>query len=211
MQKPDSLIFDMDGTLWDAVDSYVWIWNEAFRQLNLSKSFTREEMLAHMGKQTDVLIAECVEGEPNPVDIPTVYNAVFGLQERTMPLLGGKLYEGVRQGLELLSKEYKIFVLSNCESFGARQFLEYTKLDEFITDSLTFGETRLPKALNMELLKNRHQLQNPVYIGDTDSDRVQTEMAGLPFVYVNYGFGQAQRSDLEFSDFKSLTEHFLNL
>lgn len=211
MQKPDSLIFDMDGTLWDAVDSYVWIWNEGFRQLNLSKRFTREEMITYMGKQPDELIAECVKGEPNPVDIPTVYKTVFGLQERTMPLLGGTLYEGVRHGIELLSQKYKIFVLSNCESYGARQFLEYSKLNEFITDSLTFGETRLPKALNMELLKSRHQLEAPVYIGDTESDRVQTEIAGLPFVYVNYGFGKAHKSDLEFSDFKTLTDHFLSL
>ena len=26
-EKFDSLIFDMDGTLWDAVDSYCEIWN----------------------------------------------------------------------------------------------------------------------------------------------------------------------------------------
>ena len=210
MQKPDSLIFDMDGTLWDAVDSYVWIWNEGFRQLNLSKRFTREEMIGYMGKQPDELIAKCVEGEQN-ADIRKVYDTVFGLQQQTMPLLGGNLYQGVREGIEHLSKKYKLFLLSNCESYGARQFLEITKLGPLFTDSLTFGETRLPKALNMQLLKTRHQLQNPVYIGDTDSDRIQTEMAGLPFVYVNYGFGKAQKADLEFHDFPSLSEHFLSL
>ena len=28
-RKYDSLLFDMDGTLWDAVDSYCAIWNAA--------------------------------------------------------------------------------------------------------------------------------------------------------------------------------------
>lgn len=211
MQKPDSLIFDMDGTLWDAVDSYVWIWNEGFRQLNLTKRFTREEMITYMGKQPDELIAECVKDEQCEVNIQQVYQTVFGLQQHTMPLLGGKLYEGVREGLETLSKEYKLFVLSNCESYGVHQFLEYTKLTHLMTDTITFGETRLPKALNLQLLKTRHRLENPVYIGDTDSDRLQTELAGIPFVYVNYGFGTAARSALEFSDFEELTSHFLSL
>ena len=28
----DALIFDMDGTLWDAVDTYAEIWNMAFER-----------------------------------------------------------------------------------------------------------------------------------------------------------------------------------
>ncbi|HEX3385818.1 MAG TPA: hypothetical protein VHS53_11545 [Mucilaginibacter sp.] len=33
MQTPDSLIFDMDGTLWDAVDTYAASWNIVFAEL----------------------------------------------------------------------------------------------------------------------------------------------------------------------------------
>ena len=35
MQKPDSLIFDMDGTLWDAVDTYARSWNDVFGELGI--------------------------------------------------------------------------------------------------------------------------------------------------------------------------------
>ena len=28
--KPDALVLDMDGTLWDAVDTYTLCWNKAF-------------------------------------------------------------------------------------------------------------------------------------------------------------------------------------
>jgi len=35
MQKPDSLIFDMDGTLWDAVDTYAASWNLVFNELGI--------------------------------------------------------------------------------------------------------------------------------------------------------------------------------
>ena len=35
-EKVDSLIFDMDGTLWDAMKSYAEVWNVAFRELGLA-------------------------------------------------------------------------------------------------------------------------------------------------------------------------------
>lgn len=210
MNKPDSLIFDMDGTLWDAVDSYVWIWNEGFRQLNIPKTFTRQEMTGMMGKQPNELIEQCLEGTKG-IEIQLVYDTIFGLQEKVMPLLGGKLYDGVREGIEKLSEHYKLFMLSNCESSGIRQFLEYTKLAPYFIDSLNFGETKLPKALNMQLLISRHQLTTPVYVGDTESDRIQTEQAGLPFVFVNYGFGHTQHYNLQFENFRELTTYFIGL
>lgn len=210
MNKPDALIFDMDGTLWDAVDSYVWIWNEGFRQLNIERRFTREDMVGMMGLQPDVIIEQCMEGNTQ-ADVKTVYDTIFGLQEKTMPMLGGKLYDGVREGLQQLASKYKLILLSNCESYGARQFLEYTGMKDLFVDSLTFGETRLPKSLNIELLKMRHQLANPVYIGDTDSDRKQSDLAGVPFIFVEYGFGNTDSYACSFDRFEELTAYFLGL
>ncbi len=37
MQKPDSLIFDMDGTLWDAVDTYAHSWNVVFSEMGIAQ------------------------------------------------------------------------------------------------------------------------------------------------------------------------------
>ncbi|MBQ7851826.1 MAG: HAD hydrolase-like protein [Muribaculaceae bacterium] len=42
-QKFDSIIFDMDGTLWDAVDSYCKIWDKTFNQMNIDAPITRRD------------------------------------------------------------------------------------------------------------------------------------------------------------------------
>jgi phosphoglycolate phosphatase len=47
MQKPDSLIFDMDGTLWDAVDTYAHSWNVVFSELGIDKTITRDVLAGH--------------------------------------------------------------------------------------------------------------------------------------------------------------------
>ncbi len=40
MLKPDSLIFDMDGTLWDNVNSYEIVWNRALEILGYDTRVT---------------------------------------------------------------------------------------------------------------------------------------------------------------------------
>lgn len=208
--RPDALIFDMDGTLWDAVDSYVWIWNEAFRQLDIERTFTREQMVGMMGKQFDEIINECMP-DSEAQDVKKAYNKIAELQKISMPLLGGKLYENVKDGIISLSKKYKIFILSNCESYGIQQFIDYTGLNDYIIDHISFGETRMPKAMNMHFLKAKHSLQNPIYIGDTDSDAKQSKNAGIPFALVTYGFGNCENPDLKFDDFSSLRTYFESL
>ncbi|WP_369124785.1 HAD family hydrolase, partial [Mucilaginibacter sp. 10I4] len=49
MQKPDSLIFDMDGTLWDAVDTYAHSWNVVFAELGIDKTITRDVLAGMVG------------------------------------------------------------------------------------------------------------------------------------------------------------------
>ncbi len=49
MQKPDSLIFDMDGTLWDAVDTYAGSWNLVFIELGIDINVSRELLAQLVG------------------------------------------------------------------------------------------------------------------------------------------------------------------
>ena len=59
-QKFDSLIFDMDGTLWDAVDSYCKIWNVTFEQMGLSQTVSRQELLECMGKPINEIFKKSI-------------------------------------------------------------------------------------------------------------------------------------------------------
>ena len=44
----DAYIFDMDGTLWDAVDSYAAIWNTTIVQLGVQvPPVTRQKLVAY--------------------------------------------------------------------------------------------------------------------------------------------------------------------
>ncbi|MDE6120902.1 MAG: HAD hydrolase-like protein, partial [Muribaculaceae bacterium] len=54
MTQFDSYIFDMDGTLWDAVDSYCAIWNATIAQMGIDvPEVTRPKLESMMGTPID--------------------------------------------------------------------------------------------------------------------------------------------------------------
>ena len=59
--KYDSIIFDMDGTLWDAVDSYCKIWDKTFEQMGYSQTVSREELLKCMGMPINEIFQQVVK------------------------------------------------------------------------------------------------------------------------------------------------------
>lgn len=45
----DGILFDLDGTLWDAVDSICTAWNQGFEECGLPPRLTSEEIRSCMG------------------------------------------------------------------------------------------------------------------------------------------------------------------
>jgi phosphoglycolate phosphatase len=210
MQKPDSLIFDMDGTLWDAADTYAESWNRVFEKLKIERVMAREELLERIGWEGAKVMA-AIFPEFNDDQRAAAYDAVNDLRRELIPQIGGILYDGVLDGLKQLSEKYKLFILSNCGQGIIRVFIDWADIDDVITDELAYGVNRMPKHHNIKLLTDAHQLKAPVYIGDTSGDGEQSRKAGIPFVFVSYGFGKTDDYDLKFDDFKSLTNYFMSL
>jgi len=210
MQKPDSLIFDMDGTLWDAVDTYAESWNLVFKEFDIDKTITRDELAGMVGwegkKVIGVLMPEFDEARQQEI-----FTAVMENRRMLLPERGGILYDGVKEGLKQLAEKYPLFILSNCAKGIIRLFIDWAGIDEHITDEMAHGINFMPKHHNIKLMAENHQLKAPVYIGDTAGDGEQSRQAGVPFVFVSYGFGVTDDYDLKFDDFKSLTDYFMSL
>lgn len=208
--KTDSLIFDMDGTIWDAVDTYVASWNKGAEIYGLEKRFTREGLEKLMGQEIKKLLEATVPELPEE-ERWRFFHTVVDQTDEAFAELGANIYPGVVEGMEKLSKKYKLFVLSNCDKGGIPQMLGITGLSPYITDYFEYGMNTMPKNHNMHLLKEKHNLQHPVYVGDTEGDSYQTRLAGLPFVFVAYGHGNTEHFDIKFDSFDQLTEYFMNL
>lgn len=198
----DSLIFDMDGTLWDAVPSYCKIWEYTLDEFGLGDiKVTREELDRLMGKPVDVLVDTIVTRH---VDRTRFLAALDANEDRLMPVLGGRLYPGVKETIRELARDHKLFMVSNCSPKGAVNFMAYSGLTDCFTDSLTYGQTHVGKDVNIATLVNRYGLASPLYVGDTQGDADASHRAGVPIAWAAYGFGHVSDPDYIIKKFSDL-------
>jgi len=127
MEKPDSILFDMDGTLWDAVNLYVHSWNEAFKELKIQRRVVREDLTGMMGWE-GFKVLEKLLPEFETDRRKEIYRHVNDLRRKMLPEIGGVLYEGVKEGIEKLSKKYKLFIVSNCAEGIVERFCNWAAI-----------------------------------------------------------------------------------
>ena len=210
MKKPDSLIFDMDGTLWDAVDSYAQAWNEGARLEGLDRVFTRADLDHVMGWERGKVLPYMFP-DKTIEEQERIYETINQCRARIIPESGGVLYDGVREGIMKLASQYKLFIVSNCPKGLIVEFIKWAGLQDYFVDEMAHGVNSMPKSHNINLLIEKHHLNSPLYIGDTHGDSRDSRTANIPFALVTYGFGTSEDFDLRFDDFESLTGYFMGL
>lgn len=197
------MIFDMDGTLWDAVDSYCEIWNRTVEELHLDVPPVRRADLAPlMGVPLEGIYERLIG---SACDINVFMPLLEANSAKMMPVLGGRLYPGVYDTLERLSRVTRLFVVTNSEATTLPAFLETTGLGRLMTESLCYGATNCQKDVNIKHLVDKYSLHSPVYVGDTSGDCRYSHLAGVPFVWAAYGFGHdVEDYDYKLTDFTDL-------
>jgi phosphoglycolate phosphatase len=114
---------------------------------------------------------------------------------------GGTFHEGVLDGIKLLSESHQIFLVSNCQDWYLKLFLELSGLEPMLAGYDCNGLSGLPKYDMLTNMISKYDLKNPVYIGDTASDEAACKQANLDFIHVSYGFGTTVNKCLSFDAF----------
>jgi phosphoglycolate phosphatase len=191
----DSMIFDLDGTLWDATDGAAVIWREeAARYPEVTDVITADKLKALYGLPLEDIAVNLLKSASKETAIKIMRESTT----KQCPYLektGGILFSGLEETLKELKKKYKLFIVSNCEEGYIQCFLKAHNLSEYFLDFEYPGRSGLLKAHNIKLIMERNRLENPLYIGDTLGDAKASKEAGIPFVYARYGFGNVEEYD----------------
>lgn len=204
--KIDGLIFDLDGTLWDASGSCVMAWNKALQNKGV-KDFVITEQLAHLfaGKLLEDIFSQYFTFLPKK-EYTEMANAYAKEEQFHMREYGGKLYPDIKSELQLLVKKYPLFIVSNCLAGYIENFLQQHKLGHLFTDYECSGATGKPKAVNIGMIIARNQLKRPVYIGDTMGDFDAARKNKIPFIFSSYGFGKVDQTEYIIDHINELEE-----
>lgn len=201
----ESLIFDIDGTLWDSRALVAEGYNIQLEKEGLSHLAVNAELFRPLFGKVMTEIADTIFPS---IPAPERY----ALMERCMDTENKYLqanpcrigYPGVRETMEALSKTHRLFIVSNSQKGYPELCIEKLGLAPFIQGHLCFGDTGTSKGKTIRALMEKYRITDCAYIGDTQGDYEATVEAGVPFIWAAYGFGTPDGYDHKIDSFADL-------
>lgn len=191
--KFDSLILDVDGTIWNTTGIVAAAWNCAFdKYFPQVPHVTAEILKGQFGKPMDViadnLFTVLSQEDKNLLMIKCCEMEQAALLENTKNIA----YDGVIESIKKISQKIPVFIVSNCQTGYIEVVMKKNGITDYIKDFECFGNTGLSKGENIRLIVERNGAKSPVYVGDTQGDYEACKEAGVPFVWAAYGFGRPE-------------------
>ncbi len=198
-----AIFFDLDGTLWDAIDQIKESWNKTMIELNEPFRFSFEMIKSTMGltpletlpitfpgleeEKAMKLFKECIKGE------------IEFLAKKP-----GTIYPHEDEVLEELMKDYFLYVVSNCDKGYIENYLSSCGKDKYFKGKLCAGDLGLAKYQNIMYLKEKEGIDEVIYVGDTLKDKVESNKANVKFIHAAYGFGVIENDEYKINSLLEL-------
>ena len=201
---PDSLIFDLDGTLWDTSAACAAAWNRVLARLGIRY---REIIAADVRAVTGLAHIDAIRAafpDLSPHDIARLSAQTEIEDNVAIAAEGGQLFAGVREAVPRLRASVPLLIVSNCQRGYVETFLGTSGLGTSFIDFECWGNTGKTKTANVYALIQRNRLRAPWLVGDTEGDRQAAHENSIPFVHAAYGFGRVVQFDERIERFADL-------
>lgn len=205
--KFDSIIFDLDGTLWDSTSNVAKAWQKAKEQVDyVTDDFSQQTIRSITGMTYKAIFEKLV-----PYLTEEKRNEFKALAAKyELEILhneGGELYPELEETLKYLLTKYKLYIVSNCQNGYIEVFFKISGMNHYFSGHQCYGTKSQPKAENIKDIINDHNLKAPVYVGDTMGDYDAATKAGVPFIFAAYGFGEVNEDQIAtIQQFKELAD-----
>ena len=188
--KYNSVVFDLDGTLLDTLGDLRDSVNFALQKNNLPER-TTEEIRSFVGNGIRLLIELSVP-ENSPIEITDKCFQDFKEYYKDHSAILTKPYDDIIDLMKALkSKGIKIAVVSNKADFAVQTLMEdyFSGLYDCAYGERA-GVPRKPEPDGVldAIREMGSEIENTVYIGDSEVDVVTSKNAGLPCIAVTWGF-----------------------
>lgn len=197
MQKKDTVVFDLDGTLLNTLDDLKNSVNYALES-NGYPARTKEEIRRFVGNGILLLIQRALpSGEKNP-DFDKVFASFkehYGIHCNDLT----KPYDGIMELLELFKeKGIKMAIVSNKADFAVKELSEiYFKgiIPVAIGEKESEGIRKKPAPDTvMEALRELDSsTEKAVYVGDSEVDLATAQNCGMDYILCEWGFREKKQ------------------
>ena len=77
-------------------------------------------------------------------------------------------------------------------------------VEHLFSGHLCFGDTQTDKGRTIKTLMAMYDIKDAVYIGDTQGDYEAALIAGIPFIWAAFGFGEPEGYAMKIDSFREL-------
>ncbi len=201
----ESLILDIDGTLWDSRALVAEGYNLQLEKEGLNHLFVTADDLTPLFGKVMTEIADNIFASIAPPER-------YALMDRCMETENNYLfqnecrigYPGVKETLEALSRRYRLFIVSNSQCGYPELCIDKLGLGDYIQGHLCFGDTGTTKGKTIRTLMEKYSIESCIYIGDTQGDLEACKEANIPFIFAAYGLGKAESWDVKIEAIQDL-------
>lgn len=195
----DSIIFDVDGTLWDSTEIVAKAWTGYLQKKeHMDITLTASQLMKLFG-QTLADIARQIFPDFTKAEQLRLIDGCCQAEHDALLRECAPLYEDLEKMLQIMSQKYPLYIVSNSQSGYIEVFLNASGLGKYFKGHLCNGDTGLDKGSNIRQIADTYNLKSPVYVGDTLGDYQACQKAGVPFILAEYGFGDAPMPDARIS------------
>lgn len=180
------IIFDLDGTLWDTIDTtYQATMNITSNRKDIPK-ISKKTVKTGMG----LTLSENAKHYMPTIAKEKREEILKEINEETIRLLKlgkTKFYMGMKKTLQKLSENYDLGIVTNNNDDYAKIFLETSNLKEYFKDYMGAASHDITKGEAIQLMINRNHQKEGYYVGDTKKDLEAAKEANVIFIHAKYG------------------------
>jgi phosphoglycolate phosphatase len=198
-----ALIFDLDGTLWDAITPIQNAWNEAMVVSGEPFRFDYAKTKSYMGLTPEETCPLAFPGLPFEQQM-VLFRRCIASEIAYLAKNPGALYPHEKEVLATLGKSYPLYIVSNSDKGYVENYLSACHMEAYFKGHLCAGDTGLPKWGSIRAIMAKEGITSAIYIGDTLKDKVESEKAGVAFIHAAYGFGKIEPERYAISSLEEL-------
>ena len=199
----NSVIFDLDGTLWEVIES-------TYKSVNI---IANKYNLKEISKDTICKVFGLNKEESAKLYFPymklsestKLIDEIAVINIENLKNNGGNVYPNVKEVLNKLVDKYDLYIVSNtAEIEYIRAFLKSVDTKECFKNYIAASSLNISKADAIKKVIDDNKIEKAVYIGDTRIDLEAAYANNIPFVQAKYGFGENLNTDYSINEIKDL-------